>query len=250
MNSMTHNRTLQGQHVVMESGTTVITGTVTRWSEVSIWVTFEDGKEYRFTRSQDGQFRRVGRTTDKYAAPLVFMAADDVAALVARRDSIAEIEQLLEPMPEPPAPVAVTRIEFTPAQATIADRIERVNALAKGWDADDADARAKVQEGSLSSFRIDDLITAAGRQPARRSMRQFLSNLADAVVISEIGRVLEFTDPQKAEQQLGYLAEGAQESYEGWHKPNSTSNASVEISLCEHQAWQSLWRVSTGKRFY
>ncbi len=62
------------QQVQIASGEGVLLGTVTRWSETSIWVTFEGTITRRFVQSQDGQFRLHGRSTDERSAALVFQA--------------------------------------------------------------------------------------------------------------------------------------------------------------------------------
>jgi hypothetical protein len=161
-----------------------------------------------------------------------------------------DLDEVLEPVGYGKPTAAVTRIEFTPQQANVADRIERVVALTTGWGNDDEEARRKVQTDFLSSFRIEPLIVAAGRQEPLTWMRAFLGRIEDAAVISERGRVLELLDPAKAADQLEKLCGNAQDRFESWYKPNSTSNVDVEIKLAEHEAWQSLYRVATGKRFY
>jgi hypothetical protein len=264
-----------GSQATLPSGNAMLTGTVTRTTDSSVWVSF-DGNECRFGRSQDGQFRRYGRTADQHAPVLVPVpptpaAAEDSPVIQtagyepigdAELDALLaptgwdmppagqDLDELLEPLGFGKPITAVTRIEFTPQQANVADRIERVVALTTGWGNDDEEARRKVQTDFLSSFRIEPLIVAAGRQEPLTWMRAFLGRIEDAAVISERGRVLELLDPAKAADQLEKLCGNAQDRFESWYKPNSTSNVDVEIKLAEHEAWQSLYRVATGKRFY
>jgi hypothetical protein len=56
----------------IQSGNEVLSGTVTRTSKTSIWVKFPGISEQRFVRSQDGAFRRYGRSTDQSSPVLVF----------------------------------------------------------------------------------------------------------------------------------------------------------------------------------
>jgi hypothetical protein len=264
---------IPGNQATLPSGNALLTGTITRTSDVSVWVAF-DGHESRFVRSQDGQFRRAGRSTDQHAPVLMpaLPAEDSPVIQTAGYKPISneEMDALLAPVgwDVPPAPAgqdldelleplgfgkpitAVTRIEFTEEQTHTADLIERVAALSKGWHINDEDARRGVQTGSLSSFRIEPLIDAAGREEPQRWLTAFLERMDDAAVISERGRLLEFLDPAKAAELLQQLQASAVDRFESWFKPNSTSNVDVEIKLAEHEAWQAVARVSTGKRFY
>lgn len=237
---MSHNRNYQDMAVEIESGTGIITGTVTRWSVTSIWVTFREGGTYRFSRSQDGQFRRYGTTADPSAPALRFTDLPPAEAPVGPET---------EPE-EAPAPVAVAKADFTKEQAKVADRIARISALARGWAQDAAEARAAVATAYLDSFRIEDLVTTAARQRILADVNKFLLKCVGSVVLTDYGQVAEFTDFAKAAELLGQLTEIAEEAYEGWHRSNSTSNVDVEIKLREHEAWQSVMRVATGKRFY
>lgn len=56
----------------IQSGEGVLSGTVTRTSKTSIWVKFPGLEEMRFVRSQDGAFRRYGRSTEQNYPVLVF----------------------------------------------------------------------------------------------------------------------------------------------------------------------------------
>lgn len=57
-----------------DGGSQVLSGTVTRTSKTSIWVKFPGLDEMRFVRSQDGKFRRYGRSTEQASPHLVFPA--------------------------------------------------------------------------------------------------------------------------------------------------------------------------------
>lgn len=232
---------LVGQAVTFPSGTAVLTGTVGRAGTSVIWVTFDvGGDEYRFNRSQDGSFRRHGSSTDPRAAVLTFASAPVAPA----------------PTPSPvipPEPAAATRIEFTPDQAELADLVTRIVYLYTGWQDADTAARAKVADPTqgLSSFRVDDLIAAAGTEAPRIQIAHFLATVdGTAVVRAEAtGRVMEILDEAKLREMLDYFTTAVTERFTGWYKPNSTSNADVEIKLSEHAAWQRAWRVATGRHF-
>jgi xanthine/CO dehydrogenase XdhC/CoxF family maturation factor len=77
----------QGRTVTIQSGEETLTGTVTRTSKTSLWATF-GGKEYRFSRSQDGNLRRHGTTGNRFAPILVFVPeAPSIQEILAAADT-------------------------------------------------------------------------------------------------------------------------------------------------------------------
>ncbi|MDQ5840907.1 MAG: hypothetical protein M3537_07155 [Chloroflexota bacterium] len=239
---MLSNADYMNQAVSIQSGIDTLTGTITRWSETSIWALLSNGVTYRFLRSQDGQWRIYGHAADPTAAPLVFAPA-----------AVAPVND--------PAPVnaakPVTRIEMDQKQAELVYRIEDVAATATGWDREEAEARAKVAdpERSLSSFTIDALTAAAGTAEARHDIASFLAKIAPFVVVSEAHtpanpnryKILEITDGPALTAVVRLFADIVVNRYERFYKPNSTSVSDVEIKLHAHVAYGRLYRAINGR---
>jgi uncharacterized protein (DUF1778 family) len=223
-----------GHAVTFPSGTEILTGTVTRVSPTSVWAVL-NGREYRFVRSQDGQFRRYGNSDNQFAA---------VLSPVVPEKAPVEAEEA------PAETVSIKAVDFTEEQDRLTELTTRVLWLRKSWDEADLKARAKVSEGnSLSSFLLDELVEAAARQTVRRTMAAFQERISEVVTLSETLRITEILDWDKFQEFFGYIKEEATDRFMDWYQPNSTSNVSVEISLAEHAAWQQLMKVASGKRF-
>lgn len=146
----------------------------------------------------------------------------------------------------------MNRSQLTDQQKTDVRSMEAVRGLLESWEGNDSRARAKAADvtKSLSSFVIEELLSAAGTEGPRREIRNFLSRIEGIVVFDEYGAVDEVVEWDVAEKMLGYFREWLQDKCLRWYKPNSTSNASVEIELNEHSSWISLYGAATGKSFF
>jgi len=142
-------------------------------------------------------------------------------------------------------------VDFSEDLARKAELTARILQRGMHWDMDDRMARAKAADPtkSLSSFIIDDLIKSAGTEGARRSIAAFRRRLDGVVTLNDHGRITEVHNEERLAELLQYMVESVTEQFMDWYKPNSTSNADVEIKLHEHAAWQELYKVATGKRF-
>jgi len=147
---------------------------------------------------------------------------------------------------------SIPRSEFTNEQVEAVHTAERINRLQRDWLADLTTARAKVAENDfLSSFDLEDLCTANSRVEVLQRLNTYNRKLKEFCETSEeTRRILAITNWEEFQKLQAYVLNMATESYMEWYRPNSTSVMDVELKLRQHEAWQTLQGVASGRKFF
>lgn len=130
-----------------------------------------------------------------------------------------------------------------------------ITVLLKSWESHNADYRAKAADAnaSLSSFTIEGLMQAGGREEATRILIRVRDTLSSYLTYDaeDTNRVFP-SGVEEEEEALGYLTKATEnmiDRYMDWYKPNSSSNAHVEIELYKHESYKDAIKALQGRAF-
>ncbi|AMM44222.1 hypothetical protein BJD78_gp52 [Arthrobacter phage KellEzio] len=118
------------------------------------------------------------------------------------------------------------------------------------WEREERAYRERIASADFTSGAVEDMMKIASRKQVRHYLTMFVNKVEDHMELDPEERfgkaATGVKDEAEADAVIGSFEETLLDQYLSWHKPNSTSNAHVEIELYSHEALKEAVRAIRG----
>lgn len=120
----------------------------------------------------------------------------------------------------------------------------------RAWDWEEKKYREGIATSSFDSGTVEDMMKIASRGRTRHYLTMFLSKIEEHLELDTDERwgnvATGVKNESGANEVLASFQTSLTEEYLSWYKPNSTSNAHVEIELYSHEALKTAVKALRG----